>query len=348
MKLLIITQRVDSTDTILGYFLQYIEAFAEHFEKVYVICLEKGEYDLPDNVKVMSLGKEEGVSTITYFIRFYKHVIPLLFGKKSVNRIFVHMNEIYVLLLAPLLPLRKLQGIQLDWWKCHGHISYKAKIGRFFVDRVVTCSQSAYPVKTKKKHVFGQGVDTTLFVPGKIREVGNIIAVGRMSQVKHYEDLIKAVAHVNAKKVRVCAHIIGCVETDEKNKYFNMLRDTVHALRLEKSVLFEPAVKNIEIVPLYQRADMLVNTSDTDSMDKVVIEAMACGVIPISSNLAYEPILASYKLFVQKRDIEGLARVIESVLDMKEDEKDQLRKAMRDIAVEEHDTKNLIKKIVNT
>ena len=345
MKLLIFTQKVDEKDSILGFFVSWIKQFAEHYDKVYVVCLEKGEYSLPDNVKVMSLGKEKGVSTFTYLMRFYGCVIPFVFGKK-INRIFVHMNEVYVLLLAPFLPLRKLLGIQLDWWKCHGHISCKAKIGRFFVDRVLTCSPASFPVKTTKKKVLGHGIDTSLFIPGNSRENGVIISVGRMSKIKRYEDLIRATAHLKTFGEKPYVHIIGHTEADKQNRYFSMLSDTIKKLNVEECVVLDSAIENSKMVAIYQQADILVNTSDTDSLDKVVLEAMSCGVIPISSNLSYKPILSPLGLFVEKGDTEGLAKIIKRVLIMDNNEKDVLRKKMRNSIVVKHDLKELISKIV--
>jgi len=59
MKLLIITQTLDKNDPLLGFFHEWIRKFTEHFEEIIVICLQKGEYDFPGNVKVLSLGKEQ-------------------------------------------------------------------------------------------------------------------------------------------------------------------------------------------------------------------------------------------------------------------------------------------------
>src|SRR3989344_8687589 len=58
MRLLIVTQKIDRDDDLLGFFHQWICEFARHCESVTVICLEKGEYALPANVRVLSLGKE--------------------------------------------------------------------------------------------------------------------------------------------------------------------------------------------------------------------------------------------------------------------------------------------------
>jgi len=43
MKLLIVTQKVDINDDVLGFFHDWIKEFAKNCEKVTVICLGKGE-----------------------------------------------------------------------------------------------------------------------------------------------------------------------------------------------------------------------------------------------------------------------------------------------------------------
>ena len=52
MNILIITQKVDRKDQLLGFFIDWLAVFAEKFEKVTVLCLEKGEFNLAENVKV--------------------------------------------------------------------------------------------------------------------------------------------------------------------------------------------------------------------------------------------------------------------------------------------------------
>ena len=66
MKLLIITQKVDKNDQLLGFFIDWIAGFSHKFEEVTVLCLEKGEFNLPENVEVISLGKDNH-SCIQYY-----------------------------------------------------------------------------------------------------------------------------------------------------------------------------------------------------------------------------------------------------------------------------------------
>ena len=75
MKLLILTQKVDKEDPVSGFFHGWILELSKRFEKVSVICLEKGNFNLPKNVEVFSLGKESGRSRIKYVKKDRKSVV---------------------------------------------------------------------------------------------------------------------------------------------------------------------------------------------------------------------------------------------------------------------------------
>ena len=72
MRLLIITQKVNKNDPVLGFFHTWIKELATKFESIEVICLEKGHFDLPQNVTVYSLGKEHGVTRLGYIKNFFR------------------------------------------------------------------------------------------------------------------------------------------------------------------------------------------------------------------------------------------------------------------------------------
>src|SRR5512146_1469044 len=95
MKLLIITQKADRNDPILGFFHRWLIEFARHFDSVLVICLEEGEHDLPANVRVMSLGKERRRSRGAYVARLLSIAWR---ERQSYDAVFVHMNPIYIVL----------------------------------------------------------------------------------------------------------------------------------------------------------------------------------------------------------------------------------------------------------
>ena len=95
MRLLVITQKVDREDPILGFFHRWVEELAKRYTEVSVICLEKGKYNLPPNVRVFSLGKEERKNKFLYVLKFFR---LCFFKSLDYNSVFVHMNQEYVLL----------------------------------------------------------------------------------------------------------------------------------------------------------------------------------------------------------------------------------------------------------
>ena len=78
MKLLIITQKVDKNDQLLGFFIEWLRRFSGKFEKITVLCLEKGEFELPENVKVISLGKDEGASKLKQLFYTFQENIYII------------------------------------------------------------------------------------------------------------------------------------------------------------------------------------------------------------------------------------------------------------------------------
>ena len=57
-NLLIITKTVDENDQLLGFFIGWLREFAKKYDRINVLCLEKGSFSLPENIKVISLGKD--------------------------------------------------------------------------------------------------------------------------------------------------------------------------------------------------------------------------------------------------------------------------------------------------
>ena len=58
MKLLMVTRKVDQNDWLAGFTYNWVRKLAEKIERLYVICLEKGDLmGLPKNVEVYSLRK---------------------------------------------------------------------------------------------------------------------------------------------------------------------------------------------------------------------------------------------------------------------------------------------------
>ncbi|MDD5074974.1 MAG: hypothetical protein PHO54_03790 [Candidatus Peribacteraceae bacterium] len=98
MKLLIVTQKADRTDPILGFFHRWLEEFSPRVETLTVIAQSAGDFALPSNTRVLSLGKEKGRSRVAQILTFWKLIWS---GRDSYDRVLVHMTPVWVVLGAP-------------------------------------------------------------------------------------------------------------------------------------------------------------------------------------------------------------------------------------------------------
>jgi glycosyltransferase involved in cell wall biosynthesis len=79
--------------------------------------------------------------------------------------------------------------------------------------------------------------------------------------------------------------------------------------------------------------------------DKVVLEAMATGVIPLTSIPSFEPILGLFGLHIKENSIEDYARRIQEVSSMDEKERNELSRKLRNIVVSAHSISTLPERI---
>ncbi|KKU85158.1 MAG: Glycosyltransferase [Parcubacteria group bacterium GW2011_GWA2_47_9] len=322
-KLLIITQKVDSSDPILGFFHRWLEEFAKNVEKLTVICLEKGEYNLPENVKVLSLGKENlnlgsnpssrslgfdprKTRKLKYLFNFYRHIWR---ERKNYDVVFVHMNPEYVILgWADW----KILGKKIALWYVHKSVDFKLRLAEKLADKIFTASKESFRLPSKKVEIVGHGIDINKFsilnfqFSNKLR----IITAGRIAPVKNLEMLIK-------------------------------LKLLVKQKGLENTVSFVGPISYPQIADFYHEGDIFVNLSETGSLDKAVLEAMACGLSVITSNEAFKNILPP-RYFLDQKTPEALAEKLQKLLG-----ENRPNLELRDIVVQNHGLDKLIKKIVS-
>src|SRR3989338_5542847 len=205
MRLLIITQKVDKNDQLLGFFIAWLERFSKKFEKINVLCLERGEFSLPDNVRVVSLGKDMRVSKPVQLFNFYKNIF-----KKYYDSVFVHMNPIWVVLGGL---SWKFMNKKIFFWYTHKAVTPKLRLAEKFADVIFTASKESFRLPSKKVIITGHGIDTELFQPSEKLKVKSeklmILSVGRIAPVKNYETLINAAKILKDKNIDFSVTIVG-------------------------------------------------------------------------------------------------------------------------------------------
>lgn len=346
MKLLILTQKVDINDDLLGFFHGWIKELAKYCQKITVVCLGLGEYDLPDNVKALSLGKETNRSRLKHTINFYKYIWQ---ERRSYDTVFVHMNAEYIILGGL---FWRMLGKKVILWYAHGHVPVSLKIAEKLTNTIFTSTKSGCRIESKKIKVIGQGIDVDRFRP-KGQETRNgrelrIVIIGRISPVKDYETLIRAVKILVGQGVDVRVNIIGGTGLPEHDKYLTELKEMTKRLGLKDIIKFIGPISNKDIVYYLQSADLFVSTSYTGSLDKAIAEAMACELPVLACNEALFEVLGDYskQLMYPKGDYEKLAKKIRFIYDMEAIQRNEIGKDLRKIVVQKHSLSNFIRKIV--
>ena len=344
-----ITQRIDKEDSVLGFFHEWLKKFAEKLDKLYVACLVKNGYDLPENVKVFSLGKEKGFSKIRQFFRLQKFLMKHL---SDVDGIFIHMCSIYVLAIFP---LAKIFRKKIILWHVHKSVGWKLKLAEKCADQILTASPESCRLKNRKKiKVVGHGIDTDFFKPLSLDvELGvssgdfRIICPGRISPIKDQEILIKAVnILVNQKNIKdIAIKIIGAPIDEYEKEYAKKIEKLVQILGLGERVSFFGAISHNRILEHYQNSDLMINLSHTGSIDKVVLEAMSSGCLVLTCNEAFYGILDKRYLF-KKKNPQDLAEKILYFKKINLEARKQITQHLREQVIESHNLDNLIDKII--
>jgi glycosyltransferase involved in cell wall biosynthesis len=134
-----------------------------------------------------------------------------------------------------------------------------------------------------------------------------------------------------------CLRIVGNVYPHDE-PYARQLRDLVATYNLSDVVEFAGEVPHHQIAQAYQQASVMVNMSNTGSVDKAVLEAMACGIPVITANEAFEPILARWgqQLLTPMDAPEVLAERIRRVAALSAGEQQRLGQDLRELVLREH------------
>ena len=311
MNLLITTQKLDKNDPILGFFHDWVHEFSKHCETVSVICLFKGEYDLPDNVRVFSLGKEERQSRIQYIIHFYWFIIH---ERKKYDTVFVHMNQIYVVLGGL---LWRLFGKRIGLWYTHRAVDWTLRVATMLSHDIFTASKESFNIPTKKLHIVGHGINIERFVKKENYPHNNIIllSVGRITRIKNLDTLIEAVSILSKGGMEVVCDIVGPQVTPDDTVYFHELQRLVKDRGIEDKVRFTGGVTGEKIKEFYWKSDFNINLAPTGGVDKVVLEGIAAGVIPLASNKSFILVFGPYEkdLLFEFQNPTDLAKKIKSL-----------------------------------
>src|SRR5918996_3730354 len=137
MQVVVITQKVDVDDPILGATVAKLRALAARCEEVHVLALSVGRHDLPENVTFATFGAS---TRLARGLRYARVLLPALLRRP--DALLAHMCPIYLVLAAPLAkPLR----VPLLIWYTHWTIDRTLKLATRLCDAALSVDRRSYP-----------------------------------------------------------------------------------------------------------------------------------------------------------------------------------------------------------
>ncbi len=347
MRLLVLNMAMDLANPAHEFIAAWVRALAERVERVEVITMLTGPVDAPGNVRIHSLGKERGLGEPRRAVEFYRHLARLL-REGPIDCCFTHMAPIFTVLAAPVLRPR---GVPVVTWYAHPSLTPTLMLAHRLSTRIVTSVAAAYPYRTDKLLVIGQGIDTDLFAPdGTPPEAPpTMLCVGRLSPVKDHPTLLRAAALLRnrwARPFRVA--IVGAPARPTDTAYVRRLREQVMTDGLGEIVAFPGALPMRELPSWYRRSTVHVNLTPTGFGDKVAWEAMSCGRPCVVANDGFRDTLGAHApdLLFRHGDAETLARRLEWVLSLSVAESTRIGADLRTRVVAAHSLQGLASKLV--
>jgi glycosyltransferase involved in cell wall biosynthesis len=338
MKLLIFTQKVDMNDPILGFFHNWIKEFSKYTENIIVVCLYQGKCELPENVKVLSLGKENGESRIKYLKNFFKYIWN---ERKNYDKVFVHMNQEYILLGGW---FWKLLGKDIYMWRNHYAGSILTDIASLFCKNVFCTSRYSYTAKYKKTLFMPVGVDLNIFKPDPQveRKLNQILFLARISPSKRPEMFIKAIANISKLHPSIVANIYGDPQAKDI-AYHESLKKMVKDLNMERLINFKSGISNLDTVRVYSSHNIFINLSPSGMYDKTIFEAMASGCLVLTSNDNLRGQIENSFIF-KEGDESELRDKLNILLNYTNEEREKKSEELQNFALK-HSLKNLCTKL---
>lgn len=133
-----------------------------------------------------------------------------------------------------------------------------------------------------------------------------VASVGRLTGIKRFDILIRAVYELNKRGHATDLKIIG--DGELKGELVNLATE----LGIQEKVEFTGKKTPDEICKIFNRSHVFALTSDTETFGVVFIEANACGLPAIASNCGgpSDIINESNGIIIPKNDVEALCKAI--------------------------------------
>jgi len=346
-----VTQVLDRQDAVLGFVFRWVEGLAARVEALRVVALEVGDISgLPDNVEVRVVGRR---GLLRRYLR-YRRFLGEAFAGGGFDTLLTHMVPRYSTLAA-----RQAQrhGVGHFLWYTHKGVDQRLKQAVKVVHKVFTASPESMRVDTPKKTVTGHGIDLQHFQsrgtsgPRAEGATMRLLSVGRLTPAKDALTLLRGLALLVERGLDAHLDWAGGALAPGDQAYAEQVVGEAQSLGLAGRLHLHGPVAYPDVPKFYAGADLFVSGSRTGSVDKVVLEAMACGVPVLTCNESFVPLLKELGgqapvLGFPAGDAHGFAQRAQTLLEMPAAEYEELGTHLRAIVARDHEVDTLMGRLV--
>ena len=271
LKLLICVEAVDIDDTAQGFFVPWLQELSRQGIHAKIICLREGRHEeLLHDVFVLPSGKGMYAK-----IRRGWELIRYSWGMRhGYDAVFVRGAPVFVLSAGW---VWRLLNKRIVLWYAHYKTSSALNAAVVLSHVVVTSAKEACSIESNKLHVIGQSIDVTRFIipAGKMFDTNRTIVLGRISEVKQVPRIIHLFERsIFSTRKNGELDIIGKPFDQSAEKVRELVQLNANVRWMKEGFSYD---RIPEIVGAY---DIMINLYE-GSIDKSILEGMACGVIPI-------------------------------------------------------------------
>ena len=313
LRLLLVVFCIDEDHSVLAWQAAVARRLGERVERLVVLADKVGNHaPFGANTRIVAFpGKVLGIPH-RLGARFLLN--PFVFSlcrSEGIERVFIHMAHKWAYSLYPAFAALRLP---VTTWYAHGTVSRSLKLAVTASDRVLTSSPEGCRIPSRKVVSIGQAIDTGLFLPGNTASRDRVVYVGRVSERKHVHTIYEVARCVARKESGISGFdIVGAPLTRDDLAYCNALQMRVWRDGMEGYFRFHGVVPQARIREFYERAFLHLNLSRTGSLDKSVMEALACGCPVLTTNQPFEDLLKEWPwMYMDEQEAPAIAaKVIE-------------------------------------
>ena len=318
-KLLYLNLSTNEKDVSLGFSNSWLSKFADEFESVDLISLNKSSNNQTEfkNVNIFGIAESEKLSKIDKYLKL-KKLVKDLTRKNDYAICFSHMSPLLSIIANWYNKNKK--TISILWYT---HPTPKELIKKivlymslFFNNKIVTASESSFPYFSKKVNVIGHAIDYDAFLIKKTNVSNNdFVILSRISKSKNLELSIDC--FLKSKFNQYSITVIGDAVTDTDMEYKSFLTEKY---KKNNNVIFKGMIPHKELPDILRSYSYHINSTPPGFYDKSVLETLAAGIYNFYLNADYDkhfdPNSLNYTKFSSKQN--SLTELLNSVYELNE------------------------------